>query len=97
MPDISATGTVTHDDAGFGFLRFVNAVTKTLLFAGTLPTTLEVKYTDDAGEDRVFEDGTITVLPASLVIGPFTGDVKIVSTGGSPNFNVTHGATERNS
>jgi hypothetical protein len=59
-----------------------------------LPTTLEIQYTDDAGVDRTLEDGTITALPKSVEIGLLAMDLKIVVTGGSPNFNVTLGGIE---
>lgn len=88
MPNITAAGTKTAEDAGFGFLNATNDIT-TLLFAGsTLPTTLEIKYTDDEGVDHVLEDGTITALPTSIIVEGVRRPLKIVSTGGSPNFNV---------
>lgn len=95
MPDITAVGTYTKDAPGFEFLQGSKGRCNdyiTLLFAGsTLPTTLEVKYTDDEGNDQVFEGGTVTALPASLTIENVTRPVKIVVTGGTPNFNVTSG------
>ena len=96
MPDITAAGTYDKTDAGFEFLGAVAGVEMVLLFAGsTLPTTLEVKYTDDQGVDRTFENGTITALPTSFVIGPLDRAMKIVATGGSPDFNVTYGGCKR--
>ena len=89
MPDITSAGTYTKDNDGFEFLAGINQQ-RVLLFAGaTLPTTLEVKYSDDQGVDRVLEDGTITALPTSIVIGPVKRALKIVATGGSPDLNVT--------
>jgi len=96
MPTINAAGTKTYKDSGFEFLLFKNSEIKTLLFAGTAPTTLEIKYTDDEGVDRVFEGGTIATLPFSKIIGPLNGEIKVVSTGGSPNFNITYSAIEEN-
>ena len=89
MPDITAVGTYTEDAPGFEFLGG-SREERTLLFgSGTLPTTLEIKYTDDQGNDQVFGNGTITELPASKVLGVIKRPVKIVVTGGSPDFNVS--------
>ncbi len=88
MPNITAAGTYTQANEGFEFLKASNTDT-TLLFAGTtLPSTLEVKYTDDEGVDHTLEDGTITVLPKSMTIKAIRRPLKIVATGGTPNFNV---------
>jgi len=89
MPDISSTGTFTGTTAGFEFLK-VKRGDLSISFAGpTLPTTLELKYVDDAGNDQVLEGGNITSLPTSLNVGPLNSELKIVVTGGSPDFNVT--------
>lgn len=89
MPDITAAGTYIGSDDGFSFLNETTGDTVILFSDGTLPTTLEVKYVDDQGVDRVLEDGTITTLPSSIVVSTIKRPLKIVATGGSPSFNVT--------
>lgn len=92
MPDVNTTGTKDKSTAGFEFLAGGRTRNQTLLFAGTtLPTTLTVGYVDDAGNSQVFQDGTITALPASITIENCNKDLEIVVTGGSPDFNVTNG------
>jgi len=89
MPDISATGTVLASDEGFGFLK-TRRNDMTILFAGSaLPATLELQYIDDEGVARTFEGGSITSLPASVIVGPGNVVMQLVVTGGSPDFNVT--------
>ena len=89
MPDISTTGTKDQTDTGFGFLSNSNPE-RTLLFAGTtLPTSLTVTYDDDTGTPQVLH--TVTSLPDYIRIGEMRLPIKIVSTGGSPDFNVTSG------
>ena len=88
MAHITAAGTYNSTTPGFEFLAG-SREERTLLFAGSaLPTTLEIKYTDDEGVDYVLQDGTITSLPASIVIGPVNRPLKLVATGGSPDFSV---------
>jgi hypothetical protein len=89
MPDVSATGTYTHETPGFEFLDFRNQ-TKSISFAGnTLPTDLSLQYTDDEGVDRILESGVVVVLPKSIIIGPLNVRLKLVVTGGSPDFNIS--------
>lgn len=89
MPDITAAGTYTENTPGFEFLGGGREI-RTILMAGTtLPTTLELKYDDDQGNEQLFEGGTITELPASKVFDRVKRPVKIVVTGGSPDFNVS--------
>ena len=89
MPNITAAGAYTEETPGFEMLGGSREV-RTLLFAGTtLPTTLEVQYTDDQGVDHVLESGAVTALPTSMVLDRIKRPVKIVATGGSPNFNVS--------
>ena len=96
MPDITTTGTYTDASTGFGFLAAVNnprtlrPYRRVLLFAGSaLGTTVEVKYTDDEGTDHTLQNGSVTILPTSIVVDEAPVPLKIVVTGGSPNFNVT--------
>ena len=94
MPNITASGTYTKDSAGFGFLSGVPGE-RTILFAGTtIGTALKVVYVDDQAVDRDIEDGAITALPRSMVIGQCARDLKIVVTG-SPNFNATDAGNSR--
>ena len=95
MPNITAAGTYTKRSPGFEFLGGSAAYRNdyiTLLFAGTtLPTTLEVQYTDDTGTARTFANGAVTALPTSITIENVGRPIQIVATGGSPDFNVTSG------
>lgn len=87
MPNITTADTFTKTTTGFGGLQ-ANGLRRTMLFSGSsVGTTCVVKYTDDTGTDATLEDGSITVLPTSLVV-ELDRDLKIVTTG-SPNLNVT--------
>ena len=49
-------------------------------------SAVSIKYTDDQGVDRTLEDGLVSALPMSKLIGPLGISVKIVVAGGTPNF-----------
>lgn len=87
MPNITGPGTYDKDTAGF---RFLGAATgkRCFLFAGSSTgTSTTMQYTDDTGSDQTFANGTISTLPASVIVEA-NCDIKIVCTG-SPNFNLT--------
>ena len=88
MPVITAAGTYTKNTPGFEFLGGSREVRTILIAGATLPTTLEIKYDDDEGVEQLLEGGTITALPTSKKIDRLKRAVKIVVTGGSPNFSI---------
>ncbi len=93
MPNVAAAGTYTKDTPGWEFLAKSAAYRNdymTLLFAGTMPTTIQVQYVDDVGTDRAIQDGDITALPATLSIPNFGRELKVVVTG-TAAFNVSPG------
>ena len=89
MPNITAVGTYTEETPGFEMLGGSREVRTLLFSSGTLPTTLQIVYTDDEGVDHALEGGAITALPSSMVLDRIKRPVKIVATGGSPLFNVS--------
>ena len=96
MPDITVAGTYDKDSAGFKFLESAGFKNRTILLAGTMPSSIDIQYIDDGDTPtaRTLENGSITALPASIEIGLLAVDLQIVVVGSISDLNVMSGGVD---
>lgn len=97
MPNITAAGEYDQKTPGFSFLGQRGQEVGLIFSGSTLPTTLEVGTRNDEGDFVAYPAGTVTALPAELLISAINNEGIVINVvGGSPNFNLSYAGAGRN-